>query len=134
MSMTLPKLKLGECRSRNIFKLCGAVDAKTMKTCGKEFMGMSMQKYCENHMNPSTRYRPRQRGGAFKEEANAANIWIRHTGFNCSIAVLKCRTCLTEYNVTLVPGNHPYPAQCPDHRTPYRRMLFNRTKEATHGH
>lgn len=92
--------------------------------CGKEFIGVHVQKYCDFHTDPHNRKRIRPK----REDPGVRNNIFSH-GFAGRVNAVFCCAlsgCGREFAVSLYPGQKIYPKFCENHRSEFRRWNFTR--------
>jgi len=94
--------------------------------CGVSFMGLSRTKYCEGHR--AAKY-SQERHNARKQESvtfskenltiNHKHVYAKRVKRVCSLG--GCNSC---YEIILLPKVYVYPKYCEEHRSAYKRELY----------
>ena len=93
-------------------------------SCGIEFWGHPIAKYCKQHMDIRNRVRRRRK----YENPDIKNQVFKHKFYNTADVEFTChlKGCKTKFMVKIFPKQYIYPKYCPEHRTEHRRIFFAR--------
>ena len=113
--MQLPKYKF---KKRTKVKICQE------PSCGIEYIGHPISKYCELHQNVRMRIRKRRKF----ENINVKNQTLKHSYTECVDMEFICALpgCEQSFKTKIFPKQHTYPKYCEEHRSEYKRELFLR--------
>ena len=120
--MELPKYKKKIIRK---LKLCQD------PSCGKEYFGNPVSKYCEMHRDVKFRKRKRKFYKPLEEE----NMVFRHGFRDTTEMEFACRLqgCSGKYIVRVIPRLYVYPKYCDEHRNEYKREIFTKINKMLTG-
>jgi len=93
-------------------------------SCGKEFWGHPIAKYCEIHSNPKLRKRKRK----VYEDVNIKNQTFNHSFTSTTDVEFTCQVpgCIKRFTVKVHPRQFTYPKYCEEHRSEFKRNDFMR--------
>ena len=118
--MQMPKYNHNALKKRMV-KYC------QYQNCGKEFIGIPIQKYCEIHLDPHNRKRIRP----ICESPGVKNRIFKHFFSHGTLVEFICNLegCGKKFLVEIIPKQFIYPKYCETHRSEFRRINFERLRK-----
>ena len=100
------------------------------ETCGREFWGHHVAKYCELCRTPRMRAIRRARIKKRREAAHndKVNMEFKHSFYEVNESEFTCKLdgCNNKYRVKIFPKQFIYPRYCEEHRNEHKRNIFLR--------